>query len=85
MFAAIYIQIREIRYNSCKLVLLEAAIGQMVIHHPGSLHVGVGNSSSEKFEAAFFHVFADSIGYWRAGGDHAGSVVDRFAIRHKAV
>ena len=34
----------------------------MIIHHTGSLHVGVTNGGAKKLETTFFHVLTDGIG-----------------------
>jgi len=57
----------------------------MVIHHAGSLHVGITDCRSKKFEAAFFHILADGIGDRCACRGAAAGVVDRLTIGHKAV
>jgi len=57
----------------------------MIIHHAGGLHVGIANGGAEEFEAALFHVLADSVGYGGACGEDTVFVVDRLAVRHKAV
>ena len=57
----------------------------MVIYHAGGLHVGIANGGAEKFEAALFHVLANSIGYWGTGGENTVCVINWLAIGHKAV
>ena len=57
----------------------------MVIHHAGSLHMRITNSSAEKLEAAFFHILAYGVGDGCAGHKVIQMIYNRFTIRHKAV
>ena len=57
----------------------------MVVHHTGSLHVGVANGGTEELETTFFHILADSVGD-RCTGNHLACMVDdRLTVGHKAV
>ena len=57
----------------------------MVVHHTGSLHVGVADGGTEELEAALFHVLADGVRYRGTRRDGVRIVDDRLTIRHKAV
>ena len=57
----------------------------MIVHHAGSLHVGITNSGAKKLEAAFFHILADGIRNGRTGRYSVRVIDDRLTIGHKAV
>ncbi len=48
--------------------------GDVVVDQADGLHEGVADSRADEGEAAFFEVFAESVGFGRAGGDGVACV-----------
>ena len=57
----------------------------MVIDHARSLHVGVTDSGTEKFETPLFHILANGVGYRCTGRKVVAMIHDGLTIGHKAV